>query len=180
MKNLVYIGASLDGYIADKNGNIDYLNTFPPPEGDDMGFANFMNSVDALLMGRNTFETVCNFDIDWPYTKPVFVLSNSLKSIPEKARDKAFVINGNLKEVLAEIHSKGYKNLYIDGGKTIQSFISAELISEMIITTIPVLIGGGTSLFGELNNQQKYKCIESKVFENGVVQNHYVYLGNKN
>lgn len=176
MKNSVYIGVSLDGYIADKNGGLDFLETFPVPEGEDMGYHSFMNSVDALVIGRNSFETVCGFDIDWPYAKPVFVLSNSLKSIPEKAKDKAFIINGKLKDVIAEIHSKGFKNLYIDGGKTIQSFLAKGLIDEMIITTIPVLIGGGTSLFGELSEIQKFKCTTSKVFENGVVQNHYVYL----
>ena len=84
MTNIVYIATSLDGYIADKEGGLDWLNCVPNPHQDDMGFVDFMNSIDALVMGRNTFETVCGFDMPWPYNKPVFVLSNTLKSIPEK------------------------------------------------------------------------------------------------
>ncbi|MCR9172323.1 MAG: dihydrofolate reductase family protein [bacterium] len=160
--NKVFIATSIDGYIADKNGGIDWLHSVPNPEGDDMGYNSFMDEVDALLMGRKTFETVCSFDIDWPYSKPVFVLSNSLKDIPEKYEGKAFLINGDLTGVLTTIHSIGHESLYIDGGSTTQSFLKEGLIDTMIITQIPILLGGGTPLFGELEEPQKFTCVETK------------------
>lgn len=174
--NKIFIATSLDGYIADKKGSLDWLHAIPNSEGIDMGYSEFMASIDALVMGRNTFETVCGFDIEWPYTKPVFVLSNSLTNLPKKYSDKAFLVKGTVEKVLENIHNQGYHNLYIDGGKTIQSFLQEDLINEMIITTIPVLLGGGTPLFSELKSPLHFKCVESKIFLESVVQNRYVRL----
>jgi len=172
-KNSVFIATSLDGYIADKEGSIDWLDMVPNPEGDPMGYFKFTANIDALVMGRSSFETVLGFDVDWPYKQPVFVLSNNLKSIPESHQDKAFLITGSLKEVLSQIHAKGYHRLYIDGGKTIQSFLKEDLIEDMIITTIPILLGGGIPLFGGLDSRLEFELIESKVCLNQMVQNHY-------
>ncbi|MDB3907378.1 dihydrofolate reductase family protein [Crocinitomicaceae bacterium] len=172
-QNKVFIATSIDGFIADKEGGIDWLHSIPNPEGDDMGYASFMNEIDALVMGRNTFETVCSFDIDWPYSKPVFVLSNSLSDIPDKYEGKAFLVKGTLTEILDEIHSKGYDHLYIDGGSTIQNFLKEELIDTLIITQIPILLGGGISLFGELPSSQKFKCVETKHFLGSVSQSRF-------
>lgn len=174
MKNIVFIATSLDGYISDKNGGIDWLHSIPNPDGIDMGYGDLMNRIDALIMGRNTYETVLNFDMDWPYDKPIFVLSNSLKSIPNNLKDKVFLINGPLKKVLLEINNKGYQNLYIDGGKTIQSFLHEELIHELIITRIPILLGGGTPLFSNLDNPLKLNHIKTEVFLDSVVQSTYL------
>ncbi|MEX0272908.1 MAG: dihydrofolate reductase family protein [Flavobacteriaceae bacterium] len=66
-KNSIFIATSLDGYIADKNGGLDWLHSIPNPDNDDMGFAAFNNNIDALVMGRTTFETVIGFDVPWPY-----------------------------------------------------------------------------------------------------------------
>ncbi len=169
----VFIATSLDGYIADKNGNIDWLHSIPNPENDDMGYSDFMSAVDALIMGRNTFETVCGFGIPWPYAKPVFVLSNSLKSIPPDLEGKVFLVKGSLKEVIDSIKDNGFSQIYIDGGKTIQSFLKEDLIDEMTITVIPKLLGGGTPLFSELPKRLNFGCINSKIFLNKVVQCHY-------
>lgn len=173
MRNLVFIATSLDGYISDKNGGIDWLHAIPNPDGNDMGYTNFMSSIDALVMGRTTFETVCGFDMDWPYDKPLFILSNSLTEVPEKAKDKAYIVNGSLTDIIKNINTKGFKNLYIDGGKTIQGFLKEDLIDEMIITTIPTLLGGGTRLFNELPKSLNFECVESKRFLDKVSQNHY-------
>lgn len=172
-KNSVFIATSIDGYIADKNGGIDWLQSIPNPDNDDMGYQEFYNNIDALVMGRTTFETVLGFDIDWPYNKPVFVLSNKLKEIPETHRDKAFLVKGTLNEILEHIHQKGHKKLYIDGGTTIRNFLKAELIDEMVLTRIPVLLGGGSPLFTELPNEQKFELIETRTFLNQVTQNYY-------
>ena len=172
-KNSVYIATSLDGFIADKNGEIDWLYSIPNPDNDDMGYVEFTNGIDALLMGRTTFETVLGFDVDWPYDKPVFVLSHKLKEIPESHKNKAFLVKGTLTEILDQIHEKGYKKLYVDGGTTIRNFLKEDLIDEIILTTIPILLGGGSSLFSELPNQMSFKLIRTKTYLNQVTQNHY-------
>jgi dihydrofolate reductase len=172
-QNKVFIATSLDGYIADAEGGIDWLHAIPNPEHDDMGYLQFTSEVDALVMGRTTFETVAGFDIDWPYTKPVFVLSNSLKTIPAGYEDKIELVNGKLTDVLKFIHKKGYRQLYIDGGRTIQSFLNEDLIDEMVITVIPILLGNGIPLFAELSNQLTFECVETKHYLGKVAQNRY-------
>jgi dihydrofolate reductase len=172
--NSVFIATSLDGYIADKDGKIDFLDTFPEINHIDSGYADFLSGIDALVMGRTTFETVCGFDIDWPYQKPAFVLSSILSAIPEKANGKVELVQGDLAEVLEQIHQQGYPRLYIDGGKTIQSFLQADLIDELIVTVIPVLLGSGFPLFGSLQNQLIFECTETKLFLDKIVQNRFV------
>mgnify|MGYP005995387151 CR=1 FL=1 len=172
-KNKVFIATSLDGYIADKNGGIDWLHSIPNPNNNDMGYVEFSNGIDALVMGRTTFETVIGFDVPWPYTKPVFVLSNKLKEMPESHKDKAFLVKGTLTEILEKIHGRGYERLYIDGGTTIRNFLKEDLIDEMVLTTIPILLGGGSSLFTELPNEQKYELIQTKTYLNQIIQNRY-------
>lgn len=174
MKNKVFIATSLDGFIADKDGDISWLHAIPNPDNSDMGYGAFFAQIDALIMGRTTFETVCGFDIDWPYSKPVFVLSNILKSIPPAYANKAFVMSGNLKQIIASIHQKGYHNLYIDGGKTIQSFLEEDLIDEMTITIIPTILGGGFPLFADISKRLDFECVESKIYLEKVVQNRFM------
>ncbi|MFD2834731.1 dihydrofolate reductase family protein [Gramella sp. AN32] len=171
--NSVFIATSIEGYIADKNGGIDWLHSIPYPHNYDMGYTNFIKGIDAILMGRKTFETVLRFDIDWPYNQPVFVLSNKLNEIPDSLQGKAFLIKGSLTKIIRQIHEKGYYRLYIDGGTTIRNFLKEDLIDEMILTTIPILLGGGTSLFSELPNKIKFELIGTKTYLNQIIQNHY-------
>jgi dihydrofolate reductase len=172
-KNSIFIATSLDGYIADKDGGIDWLLSIPNPDNIDMGYVEFNNRVDALVMGRATFETVIGFDVPWPYNKPVFVLSKTLKEIPDSHKDKAFLINGTPLEILEQIHGKGYGRIYIDGGSTIRNFLKEDLIDEMILTTIPILLGGGSPLFGELPTKLKFELTGTKTFLNQISQRHY-------
>lgn len=172
-KNSVFIATSMDGYIADKNGGIDWLETIPELNHIDTGYAAFTAEIDALVMGRITFETVCAFDIDWPYQKPVFVASKTMTEIPEKLKDKVHLVKGTLSEILQQIHEKGYHRLYIDGGGLIQSFLREDLIDDMIITIIPVLLGDGIPLFSELPKQLNFECKQSKLYLDKVVQNHF-------
>lgn len=171
--NRVYIATSLDGYITDRNGGLGWLENIPDPGDNDMGYGAFMAETDALLMGRTTFETVCGFDVDWPYAKPVYVLSNTLTAVPEEYADKVWLVSGTLAEVLAFIHERGHHCLYIDGGKTIQSFLREGLIDEMVITVFPVLLGGGHSLFGALPKELNFELIRSEVHLGKLVQNYY-------
>ena len=172
-KNKVFIATSLDGYIADKNGRIDWLHSIPNPDNIDMGYGEFNSQIDALLMGRTTFETVLGFDIDWPYQKPVFVLSNTLTEIPEKYKGKAYLVKGTLTEIIEDIHKKGFYRLYIDGGKVIQSFLKEDLIDNMVITIIPTLLGSGIPLFSDLPNKLDFECINSRIYLDKIVQNHF-------
>ncbi|MCL9776874.1 dihydrofolate reductase family protein [Vibrio methylphosphonaticus] len=174
MANIVYIATSLDGFIADKNNNLDWLHEVPNPEGSDFGFADFMGRIDALIMGRNTLDTVLSFDCEWPYSKPVFVLSNTMKDVPKGYEDKVFLVNGDLRDIVKDLNSKGYHDLYIDGGVTIQNFLQADLIDEMLITTIPILLGGGISLFGSLDKPIKFKHIAAQRYADCIVKNQYI------
>ena len=173
-KNKVFIATSLDGYIADKNGATDWLHSISNPDKIDMGYGAFMAGIDALVMGRTTFETVCGFDIDWPYEKPVFVLSNSMTQMPEKYKNKAEIVHGNLNEILEKIHDRGYHHLYIDGGKTIQGFLKEDLIDEMTITIIPYLLGAGIPLFKEVHERLEFECTDTKIYLEKIVQNRFV------
>jgi len=173
MSNVVFIATSLDGYISDKNDGLEWLHSVPNPDNLDFGWGDVINRIDAIVMGRKTFETVCGFDCPWPYSKPVFVLSNSLSSLPEEHDGKAELINGSLSDVLATIHEKGHRELYIDGGVTVQNFLREDLIDEMIITVLPILLGGGTPLFGELAEPIAFEHAKTEVLLNAMVQNHY-------
>jgi len=171
--NSVFIATSIDGYIADKNNSIDWLHTIPNPENSDMGFNEHFEHIDALVMGRNTFGLVCSFDCDWPYNKPVFVLSNTMDSVPKGYEGKITLISGELAHIVKYLNLQGFNNLYIDGGITIQNFLKADLIDKMIITTIPIVLGGGIALFGELNQALNFKCTKSERYVNAIVQNHF-------
>ena len=172
-KNIVFIAKSIDGYIAGKNGELDWLNAIPNPDNNDMGFYGLMDEVDAIVMGKTTFNTVVGFGGDWPYSKHVFVLSRSLKEIPANLQDKATLLQGAETEILKEIHSKGYFSLYIDGGRVVQNFLKANLVDELRITTIPIVLGDGISLFTAMPNSIKFKHLKTEVFLGEVVQSHY-------
>lgn len=174
MANIVFIATSLDGYIADKQGKIDWLHSVPNPDNLDTGFAALMERVDGLIMGRNTLNVVLSFDCDWPYTKPVFVLSNTMTNVPQGYEDKVFLIKGELREIIANLNAKGLHNLYIDGGVTIQHFLKEDLIDEIVITRFPILLGGGSPLFGELSKPLTFKVTKSEVLLDTLVQTTYV------
>lgn len=172
MSNYVYIATSLDGFIAGENGQLDWLNNIPNPDGDDFGFAEFMDKMDAIVMGRNTFEAVLSFGV-WPYTKKVFVLTSTLVDVPEHLEGKVSYIQGTVEEIVADLNGMGYKALYIDGGKTIQSFMKSNLIDELIITKIPVVLGTGIPLFGKLDTSIMFEYVSTEIYNHTLVKTHY-------
>ena len=103
--NKVFIATSIDGYIADKEGGIDWLQSIHNPDNIDMGYADFISQIDAIIMGRTTFDIIRGFNNDWPYQKPVFVLSNSLSVIPKEYIDKVQLVNGNLAEIIKKLNN---------------------------------------------------------------------------
>ncbi len=173
MKNIVYVGLSLDGYITDRDHGLDWLEMVPNPDGLDFGWSDFLQSIDCLIMGRKTFEIISNFNCSWPYNKPVLVLTNSLNIIDPQYDGKVELINGDLKTILKMLHKRGFEKNYIDGGTVVKNFLKEDLIDEMILTTIPILLGGGISLFGELPKEQKFAHLKTEIFLDQLVQSHY-------
>lgn len=174
MSNTVYIATSIDGYIAREDGSIDWLMELPNPGNSDYGFSVFLDRIDGIIMGRKSFETVLAFK-EWPYpeTKPIFVLSNTLSELPIGLPPKLEIIKGELKAIVELLKDKGINNLYIDGGKTVQSFLNEDLIDEMIITRIPILLGSGIPLFGKNNLELKFEHVETEVLNNMLVRSKY-------
>ena len=175
MSNIVYIATSIDGYIAREDGSIDWLMELPNPDQSDYGFSVFLNRVDGIIMGRKTFETVLGFNA-WPYphSKMVFVLSTSLNEMPLTLSGHVEIIKGDLTEIIASLKERGFNNLYIDGGKTIQSFLKEDLIDEMIITRIPILLGAGIPLFEKNNMELKFEHVETEVHNNMLAKSKYL------
>ena len=173
MSNTVYIATSLDGYIAREDGTIDWLMELPNPDNSDYSFSVFMERIDGIIMGRKSFDTVATFQ-EWPYPKPVFVLSNSLEELPGGFSGKAEIVRGELKSIIELLKGKGINNLYIDGGKTIQSFLKEDLIDEMIITRIPILLGSGIPLFGKNNLELEFEHVSTVVHNNMLVRSKYL------
>ena len=176
MSNIVYIATSLDGFIAREDGSVDWLMEIPNPDNNDFGFGEFMESIDAIVMGKNSFEMVVSFG-EWPYSKPVFVLSNSLHKIPDNLIGKAEILNGNPISIIKKLNSREFFNLYIDGGKVIQEFLELGLIDEMTITKIPILLGSGIPLFTKASGEQKFEHVKTEVFQNSLVKSHYKKSG---
>ena len=168
---VVYCAASLDGFIARANGDIDWLGEGEPDN--DYGWSKFICDIDAIVMGRVTFEQLLTFD-DWHYGKiPMTVLSRTLDQIPDKLSDHVTTSALPPKELLAQLEEQGRRRVYVDGGKTIQSFLSAGLIDELIITTIPILIGDGIPLFGPLEQDLSWEHFNSELYPGGLRKNFY-------
>ena len=170
LKVSVYIAVSADGYIARKNGEIDWL---PGGEGgEDYGYAEFMSGIDHVVMGRNTFEKVLTFG-GWHYEKKVIVLTSRKLTLAPELTDKAEALHLSPLELVYELERRGSRHIYLDGGVTIQNFLREGLVDEMTITTIPILIGEGLPLFGSLEKDIKLELLVSRSFRNGLVQNKY-------
>ncbi len=173
MKSSVFIGTSLDGFIARANGALDFL---PPGGGEPHGYEEFIATVDALVIGRNTYDTVLTFD-EWPYGhKPVIVLSTrTLATAPRGAVVER--MSGAPAEVVSQLAGRGIQHIYVDGGITIQRFLAAGLIQRLIITRVPVLIGTGISLFGAVPHDIRLRHVATRQYESGLVQSEYVVVG---
>jgi dihydrofolate reductase len=170
--NIVYIAVSLDGYIAGPDGDIKWLNTIPNENNSDHGFGEFIDSIDGIVMGRKTYEKVLEFN-EWPYDKPVYVLTNTLDILSVELKNKAKIVSGKLKDILKDLNSRGLENLYIDGGVTIQSFLKEDLIDEMIISYVSLILGEGIPLFGEIKNQLNFKCEKIEYISPHLVKHWY-------
>ena len=164
----VFVGLSLDGFIARPDGAFDFLPESPEPHG----FEEFFASCDALLMGRNTYETALGFGA-WPYgKKPVYVLTHRpLGPLPNGGVIEA--VRGTPQEVMATLAARGHTHVYVDGGRTVQEFLRAGQVDRLILTRVPVLIGQGISIFGALDKDVCLRHVATRHYPSGLVQSEY-------
>lgn len=172
----VFMAMSLDGFVAREDHRLDWLMK-QKTEGEDHGYDAFMAGVDGLIMGRGSFRNALAFD-EWPYHKPVIVMSRSLteNDIPVEMREKVSLTRLNPHGILTSLAERGWARAYVDGGLIVQSFIRAGLIDDMTITLIPILIGKGRRLFGELDSDIDLDLLSSNSFPSGLVQTRYRIL----
>ena len=167
-RSLAFLGMSLDGLIAGPDDELDWLERGGgPPE--DNGFAGFFASVDALLIGRRTWEVVSRFP-KWPYEdKPLFVLTHR----PAQGRHGERFVDGAPAEVLATLGAQGVRRVYVDGGRVVSQFLAAGLLDELTVSILPVVIGRGIRLFEDAGSERWLELVSSRVFGSGMVQLRY-------
>jgi dihydrofolate reductase len=167
----VFVGVSVDGFIARPDGGLDWL---PADGGEPHGYTELMATVDALVIGRATFETVLGFS-EWPYgDKRVIVLSSRPLDLAALRDSPVEQMGGEPAEIVARLEARGVGHIYVDGGITIQRFLRAGLIQRLIVTRVPVLIGQGIPLFGPLDADVRLRHVRTRDFPSGLVQSEYL------
>lgn len=170
IKASVFIATSLDGFIARQDGSLDWL---PADGGEPHGYDEFIATVDAIVMGRKTFEKVLTFKA-WPYGKtPVFVLTTRPLPLNPRLLGSVETMADRPPEVVRRLARAGLHRLYLDGGRTIQGFLRAGVVDEITITRVPVLLGGGVPLFGALPADVRLRHVDTRAFPSGLVQTTY-------
>jgi len=173
MRASVFVGTSLDGFLARPSGAFDFL---PAGGGEEHGYTAFMATVDTLIVGRNTYDVVLKLP-EWPYPgKRVVVLSSRPLTPPRDASAAVERMEGAPREVAARLRETGTRHAYVDGGLTIQSFLRAGLIQRLTITRVPVLIGEGIPLFGALPRDVRLRHLETRTYPSGLVTSEYEVL----
>lgn len=164
----IYIAMSIDGFIARRDGSIDWLE-YGHTGDEDYGFKAFFSSIDTLILGRKTYEVVSSF-AEWPYSgKRVIVLSNSLRSV----REEAEVFCGPLEMLVSKLRSEGVEHVWIDGGVTVSQFLGAGLVDRMTISVLPIILGSGIPLFSQTENELICRLTSSKSYPSGLIQLRY-------
>lgn len=169
----VFIATSLDGFIARENGDIGWLLKHDQA-GEDHGYDDFIRDIDVIVMGRGTYEAVRSMG-DWLYTRPVLVLSAQLaqQAVPFELNEKVRFSDKSPERAMAMLQSEGARRAYVDGGRIIQSFLALGMISDMVITTVPILLGTGRPLFGGDQRDVALAHKSTRSFPSGLVQSHY-------
>src|SRR5262245_18756546 len=174
MKITVFVGASVDGFIARPDGALDFL---PPGGGEPHGYDEFIATVDAIVIGRKTYDTVLGFE-GWPYGKKrVVVLSGHPLDLTVVKDGVVEQMGGSPAEIVAKLAATGASHLYVDGGITVQRFLRAGLVTRLVITRVPVLIGEGIPLFGSLPHDIRLRHVATRSYASGLVQSEYDVTG---
>lgn len=178
MRCTVFIATSIDGFIAREDGALDWLPGADPDEDasatdadgapDDSGYTELMQRVDVLVIGRATYDTVIGFDVGWPYTLPVVVLTNRPLDPPPGADVRTE--RGPIGEVLDRLGASGSTRAYVDGGAVVQQALAADLVDEITVTTVPVLLGSGIRLFGALDGDRWFVADTPRLLSGGLTQ----------
>jgi dihydrofolate reductase len=165
----VFVGTSVDGFIARPNGDLDFL---PAGGGEPHGYTEFMATVDALVIGRKTFETVLAFP-EWPYGQKRVVVLSSHPLDFSKVRGTVEQMSGSPAELVAKLSARGIQHIYVDGGVIIQNFLRAGQIQRLTITRVPVLIGQGIPLFSTLPKDIRLRHLATHQYPGGLVKTDY-------
>lgn len=173
MNASVFVGTSVDGFIARSNGDLDFL---PQGGGEPHGYSEFIATVDVIVFGRKTFETVLGFP-EWPYgNTPVVVLSSRPLDFSTLQGARVEQMSGSPQDIVAQLSTRGFQHAYIDGGVTIQRFLRAGLIQRLTVTRVPVLIGDGIPLFAGLPQDVKLRHVRTQQYASGLVKTEYEVL----
>jgi dihydrofolate reductase len=170
VKLSVFCGVSVDGFLARPDHSLDFLET---GEQEPHGFEEFYNSIDVVVIGRKTFDVVLTFG-EWPYgKKQVVVLSSTQLNFSSIKDGVVEQMSGEPLEIVTQLKARSFKHAYIDGGITIQRFLSSGLIDRMIVTRVPILIGTGIPLFGPISHDITLRHLATRSFKGGLVQSEY-------
>lgn len=169
-KLILYIATSLDGYIAKPNDDLSFLSVVEQ-EGQDYGYADFIDTVDAVIVGRKTYDKVLSMGVDFPHAdKDAYIITRA----PRPAIGNVKFYTGNLKALVENLKAQAGKNIFCDGGaEIVNELLKEQLFDELIISVIPTLVGSGTKLFNDGRPEQKLELVSVKSFEKGLTQLHY-------
>jgi dihydrofolate reductase len=169
-KVILYIATSLDGYIAKPNDDLGFLSIVEQ-EGQDYGYADFVSTVDAVIVGRKTYDKVISMGFDFPHAdKDAYIITQT----PRPTIGSVKFYTGDLKALVEKLKSENGKNIFCDGGaEIVNQLLQYDLIDEFIISVIPILVGNGTKLFKDGRPEQKLELVSTKQFEKGLTQLHY-------
>ncbi|MGE5815636.1 MAG: dihydrofolate reductase family protein [Acidobacteriota bacterium] len=172
MKTSVFVGVSVDGFLARANGTLDFLDA---AGSESHGYEEFIATVDTIVMGRKTFEIVMGFG-SWPYgERRVVILSRQPIDLSAASARGGRVerMSGPPVHIASRLSAEGARHVYVDGGVTIQDFLRAGLIQRLVINRVPVLIGSGIPLFGALPQDVSLHHVATRAFRGGLVQSEY-------
>ena len=166
-KVILYIATSLDGYIATKNENLDFLSLVEQ-EGEDYGYADFIKTVDTVIVGRKTYDKVLSMGFDFPHAdKKSYIITRT----PKPPIGNIQFYTENLEALILKLKEKDGQNIFVDGGAEIVNLMMKDnLIDVFCVSIIPVLLGDGIRLFQDNRPELQLKFVRSETFKSGLVQ----------
>lgn len=172
-KVVLYIASSIDGYIAGPKGELDWLNTIEAPKEGDYGYSDLLNRTDTIIMGRKSYDMIIGFGIEWPYpAHKTFVITTDKQLTASSPNTE--IVSSNVQEFITELKAKNKKDIWLmGGGKLIAYFLANNLLDEMILTSVPLLLGKGIQLFPTNAKGSKWNLLKSEVFDTGLVNTTY-------
>ncbi len=169
-KVIVYIAASLDGYIAKPNDDLSFLSIVEK-QGEDYGYHQFTENIDTIIQGRKTYEWVMKQVPEYPhFHKQTYIITRTKR----ESIGNVHFYTDDIKALIANIKSQAGKDIFVDGGaEIVHLLLQNKLIDEIILSIIPVLLGEGLRLFQDNIGEQTLQLVDSKHFDTGLVQVHY-------